>query len=237
VGVVGRTGAGKSSLIAALYRLAEISSDNITVDTMDCSTVSLKTLRQSMAIFPQEPVMFRGTLRSNVDPFNLHSTEEIVHALRNFLLEHLVDSKDGLGTHVELLGTKFSLGTQQLICLARAMFNPSRILLLDEATTALDSDTNAAFQEVLKKDFSHRTIVTIAHLLDTIIDFDRILVMYAGDVAELDSPFRKRGMKNVSSGDIFSQVETIFSQSGDNFVSPPVFVTTIPAFRVLNKFE
>jgi len=170
---------------------------------MDCSTLSLKTLRQSMAIIPQEPVMFGGTLRSNVDPFNLHSTEEIVHALRNCLLEHLLDSKDGLDTHVELLGTNFSLGTQQLICL-RAMCNPSRILLLDEATAALDSDMNAAVQEVLKKHFSHRTIVTIAHLLDTIIDSDRILViMYAGAVAAFDSPFRKRGMKNVSSGDIF----------------------------------
>jgi ATP-binding cassette subfamily C (CFTR/MRP) protein 1 len=188
VGVVGRTGAGKSSLIAALYRLAEISSGNITVDTMDCSTVSLKTLRQSMAIIPQEPVMFGGTLRSNVDPFNLHSSEDIIHALRNCLLEHLLDSKDGLGTHVETLGTNFSLGTQQLICLARAMLNPSRILLLDEATAALDSDTNAAVQEVLKKHFSHRTIVTIAHRLDTIIDSDRILVMNAGVVAEFEPP-------------------------------------------------
>jgi ABC-type multidrug transport system fused ATPase/permease subunit len=188
IGVVGRTGAGKSSLIAALYRLAEISDGKIHVDSMDCSTVSLKTLRQSMAIIPQEPVMFGGTIRTNVDPFNLHSTEEILDALRKCLLGHLVDTGDGMDTKVETLGSNFSLGTQQLMCLARAMLNPSRILLLDEATAALDSDTNAAVQHVLKSYFSHRTILTIAHRLDTIIDSDRILVMNAGVVAEFDRP-------------------------------------------------
>ncbi|KAI2499416.1 Abc transporter [Fragilaria crotonensis] len=189
VGVVGRTGAGKSSLIVALYRLAEISAGKIHVDSIDCSRVNLNKLRRSMAIIPQEPVMFGGTLRTNLDPFNEHDDKELLEALHKCLLGAMVDShEDGLNAEVETMGTNFSLGTQQLICLARAMLNPSRILLLDEATAALDSDTNAAVQKVLKDHFSDRTIFTIAHRLDTIIDSDRILVMNAGVVSEFASP-------------------------------------------------
>jgi ABC-type multidrug transport system fused ATPase/permease subunit len=189
IGVVGRTGAGKSSLIVALYRLAEISEGKIHVDSVDCSTVSLNKLRSSMAIIPQEPVMFGGTLRTNLDPFNLHTDKELMDVLHKCLLGPVVDaSEDGLQAKVEVMGSNYSLGTQQLICLARAMLNPSRILLLDEATAALDSNTNAAVQEVLKAHFSDRTIFTIAHRLDTIIDSDRILTMNAGVVAEFAHP-------------------------------------------------
>ena len=189
VGVVGRTGAGKSSLIVALYRLAEISQGTIQVDNIDCSRVNLNKLRRSMAIIPQEPVMFGGTLRTNLDPFHEHDDKELLEALHKCLLGAMVDAhEDGLDTKVEVMGANFSLGTQQLICLARAMLNPSRILLLDEATAALDSDTNAAVQTVLKDHFSDRTIFTIAHRLDTIIDSDRILVMNAGVVSEFAPP-------------------------------------------------
>jgi ABC-type multidrug transport system fused ATPase/permease subunit len=189
IGVVGRTGAGKSSLIVALYRLAEISEGKIHVDSIDCSCVNLNRLRSSMAIIPQEPVMFGGTLRSNLDPFNKHQDEEILDVLHKCLLGPMVDAnEEGLEAKVDVLGSNFSLGTQQLICLARAMLNPSRILLLDEATAVLDSDTNVAVQHVLKAHFSDRTIFTIAHRLDTIIDNDRILVMNAGVVAEFDRP-------------------------------------------------
>jgi ABC-type multidrug transport system fused ATPase/permease subunit len=191
IGVVGRTGAGKSSLIVALYRLAEISSGKISVDNIDCASVSLNKLRRSMAIIPQEPVMFGGTLRTNLDPFHEHDDKELYEVLRKCLLGHMVDgNEEGLDAKVEVMGSNYSLGTQQLICLARAMLNPSRILLLDEATAALDSDTNAAVQQVLQDHFSHRTIFTIAHRLDTIIDSDRILVVNAGVVAEYDRPDR-----------------------------------------------
>jgi ABC-type multidrug transport system fused ATPase/permease subunit len=142
-----------------------------------------------MAIIPQEPIMFGGTLRTNLDPFNEHSDEEIFDVLYKCLLGPVVEAnEDGLEAKVETMGSNYSLGTQQLICLARAMLNPSRVLLLDEATAALDSDTNAAVQQVLKEHFSDRTIFTIAHRLDTIIDSDRILVMNAGVVAEYDPP-------------------------------------------------
>ena len=142
-----------------------------------------------MAIIPQEPVMFGGTIRSNLDPFNERTDEELYDVLYKCLLRNILDaSEDGLNTKVEILGANFSLGTQQLICLARAMLNPSPILLLDEATAALDSDTNAAVNEVLKTHFADRTIFTIAHRLDTIIESDRILTVSAGVVAEYDRP-------------------------------------------------
>jgi ATP-binding cassette, subfamily C (CFTR/MRP), member 1 len=189
IGVVGRTGAGKSSLIVALYRLAEISAGEVHVDFIDCSKVNLNKLRRSMAIIPQEPVMFSGTIRTNLDPFYERSEEELMDVLYKCLLGPMLEhSEDGLDTKVEPMGANFSLGTQQLMCLARAMLNPSRILLLDEATAALDSDTNNAVQEVLRTHFSDRTIFTIAHRLDTVIDSDRILTMSDGVVFEFERP-------------------------------------------------
>lgn len=142
-----------------------------------------------MAIFPQEPVMFGGTLRSNLDPFNERSEEELMHILEKWLLGPVVAANpDGLYAKVEVLGASFSLGTQLLICLARAMLNPSPMLLLDEATAALDSDTNAVVTKVLTTHFSDRTIFTIAHRLDTIIESDRIVTVSAGVVAEYERP-------------------------------------------------
>jgi ATP-binding cassette, subfamily C (CFTR/MRP), member 1 len=189
IGVVGRTGAGKSSLIVALYRLAKIKRGHIEVDGVDCGNIGLHTLRSSMAIIPQEPVMFGGTLRSNLDPFDEHNDEELMDVLNKCLLGPMVKaSPDGLFTRVESMGANFSLGTQQLICLARAMLNPSRILLLDEATAALDAETNVKVGQVLHEHFSDRTIFTIAHRLDTIIESDRILTVSAGVVAEYDAP-------------------------------------------------
>ena len=159
------------------------------MDSIDCSSVNLNKLRSSMAIIPQEPVMFGGTLRTNLDPFNQRTDEELMDVLYKCLLGSVVEAnEDGLDAKVELLGANYSLGTQQLICLARAMLNPSRVLLLDEATAALDSDTNAAVNEVLKAHFSDRTIFTIAHRLDTIIESDRILTVSSGVVAEFDRP-------------------------------------------------
>jgi ABC-type multidrug transport system fused ATPase/permease subunit len=169
--------------------LAEVSVGKIEVNSVDCSFVNLNTLRSRMAIIPQEPVMFGGTLRTNLDPFNQHTDEELIDILYKCLLGPVVEAnEDGLDAKVEPLGANYSLGTQQLICLARAMLNPSPILLLDEATAALDSDTNAAVNEVLKTHFSDRTIFTIAHRLDTIIESDRILTVSAGVVAEYDRP-------------------------------------------------
>lgn len=166
-----------------------MASGKIEVDSVDCSTVNLTALRKSMAIIPQEPVMFGGTLRTNLDPFNERTDKELLDILYKCLLGPVFEADpDGLNAHVEPMGANYSLGTQQLICLARAMLNASPILLLDEATAALDSDTNAAVNEVLKTHFADRTIFTIAHRLDTIIESDRILTLSAGIVAEYDRP-------------------------------------------------
>jgi ABC-type multidrug transport system fused ATPase/permease subunit len=169
--------------------LAEISAGKIEVDSIDCSFVNLNKLRSSMAIIPQEPVMFGGTVRSNLDPFNQYDDEKLLDVLYKCLLGPVLEANEGgLDAKVEPLGSNFSLGTQQLICLARAMLNPSCILLMDEATAALDSDTDAAVQKVLKEHFSERTIFTIAHRLDTVINSDRILAIDSGVVAEYERP-------------------------------------------------
>jgi ABC-type multidrug transport system fused ATPase/permease subunit len=189
VGVVGRTGAGKSSLIVALYRLTEPSDGTIRVDGVDVGRLALATLRRRIAIIPQEPVMFSGTLRTNLDPLGLRPDAELLAAAEACLLGPLLaGSEGGLDMPVDFAGGNFSLGQQQLVCLARAMLNPSKLLLLDEATAALDAETDAAVQRVLRQHFADRAVLTIAHRLDTIIDSDRILVLDAGRVVELAPP-------------------------------------------------
>ena len=189
IGIVGRTGAGKSSLIMALFRLAPPGVGAVRIDGVDVSQLALKDLRQRIAIIPQEPVMFEGTLRSNLDPFAERTDAELLEALERCLLRDTVAGHpDGLLQPVESMGANFSLGQQQLVCLARALLNKSRLLLLDEATAALDAETDAMVQRVVRSAFADRTVMTIAHRLDTIIDSDRILVMDAGRVAEFDSP-------------------------------------------------
>jgi len=185
VGVAGRTGAGKSSLIMGMFRMAYVSEGSIRLDGEDINKFTLSEFRKRLAIIPQEPVMFKGTLRSNLDPFGEKTDDDLKYALESCLLK---DLGDNLLAPVAHMGGNFSLGQQQLLCLARAMLNSSKLLLLDEATAALDSDTDAAVQRILRANFTDRTMVTIAHRLGTIIDSDKILVMDAGLVAEFDTP-------------------------------------------------
>jgi len=194
VGVAGRTGAGKSSLIMAIFRLANLSQGSVHIDGIDIGKLTLGELRRRIAIIPQEPVMFCGSLRSNLDPFGERTDDQLLKVLDSCLLNDMLQSHpDMLNMYVAHRGANFSLGQQQLLCLARAMLNPSKLLLLDEATAALDSDTDAAVQRVLRTNFADRTTITIAHRLDTIIDSDKILVMDAGKVAEFDSPYNLLG--------------------------------------------
>ena len=202
VGIVGRSGAGKSSLIQALFRLAPASEGVIRVDGVDVSQLVLNALRKSIAILPQEPVMFEGTLRSNLDPFGQLTDVELTDALDKCLLRDVLDNHaKGLLQPVSSSGSNFSLGQQQLVCLARALLNNSTVLLLDEATASLDAETDKKVQGILRSAFASRTILTIAHRIDTVIDSDRILVMDAGRVAEFASP-----------AELLSNDSSIFSQ-------------------------
>lgn len=200
VGVAGRTGAGKSSLIMTLFRLVGLSQGAVRIDGIDVGTLHLGELRRRIAIIPQEPVMFKGTIRSNLDPFSERTDAELLVVLERCMLGGL-----RLDQAVEAMGANFSLGQQQLLCLARAMLNPSKLLVLDEATAALDLATDALVQRVLRTEFADRTVITIAHRLDTIIDSDRILVLDAGRVAEFASPHELLNRPGSIFGDLCRQ--------------------------------
>ena len=189
IGVVGRTGAGKSSLAVCLFRLVEIEEGQILVDGVDISDVQLSTLRSRLAIIPQDPVLFVGTIRYNLDPFNNFSDSEVWDVLEKTHLKQMVtELQGGLQTKVIENGENFSVGERQLLCMARALLRHSKILILDEATASIDSETDKLVQKTIRSCFSDCTLLTIAHRINTVMDSDRILVLQDGYVAEFDTP-------------------------------------------------
>ncbi|PYI28928.1 putative ABC multidrug transporter [Aspergillus indologenus CBS 114.80] len=212
VGIVGRTGAGKSSIMSALFRLTELSGGKIHIDGVDIATVGLYDLRTRLSIIPQDPTLFKGTIRSNLDPFNEHTDLELWSALRK---AHLVDQEGAeksldegtatpaltdtstpvqkrlhLDTVVEEDGLNFSLGQRQLMALARALVRDSRVIVCDEATSSVDFETDQKVQETMAHGFEGKTLLCIAHRLRTILQYDRICVMGQGQIAEMDTPLR-----------------------------------------------
>ncbi|EPS34615.1 hypothetical protein PDE_09579 [Penicillium oxalicum 114-2] len=190
IGVVGRTGAGKSSLTLALFRIIEPSNGTISIDGLDVTSIGLFDLRGRLAIIPQDPAMFEGTLRDNLDPRHVHDDTELWSVLDHAKLKDHVASMEGqLDAQVQEGGSNLSQGQRQLVSLARALLTPSNILVLDEATAAVDVETDALLQRTLRSNvFQERTIITIAHRINTIIDSDRIVVLDKGRVAEFDTP-------------------------------------------------
>uniref|UniRef100_A0A669EBL1 Multidrug resistance-associated protein 4 n=1 Tax=Oreochromis niloticus TaxID=8128 RepID=A0A669EBL1_ORENI len=189
VGIVGRTGAGKSSLISALFRLAE-PEGRITIDGFLTSEIGLHTLRQKMSIIPQDPVLFTGTMRKNLDPFKQHTDEDLWNALQEVQMKAMVDELPSkLETVLTESGSNFSVGQRQLVCLARAILRKTRILIIDEATANVDPRTDGLIQQTIRDKFQECTVLTIAHRLNTIIDCDRILVLDAGRIQEYDEPY------------------------------------------------
>lgn len=189
VGIVGRTGAGKSSLTLALFRLIEPASGSIIIDGVDISQIGLHDLRSRLTIIPQEPVLFSGTLRLNLDPFNIHSDEDIWTALEHSHLKNFVLAlASGLLHEVTEGGENLSVGQRQLICLARALLRKTKILVLDEATAAVDLQTDDLIQSTIRKEFANCTVLTIAHRLNTIMDSNRVIVLDSGTIKEFDSP-------------------------------------------------
>uniref|UniRef100_A0A8C3DMH5 Multidrug resistance-associated protein 4 n=1 Tax=Corvus moneduloides TaxID=1196302 RepID=A0A8C3DMH5_CORMO len=189
VGIVGRTGAGKSSLIAALFRLAE-PEGRIWIDKYLTSELGLHDLRKKISIIPQEPVLFTGTMRKNLDPFNEYTDEELWNALEEVQLKEVVeDLPNKMETQLAESGSNFSVGQRQLVCLARAVLKKNRILIIDEATANVDPRTDELIQKTIRETFAHCTVLTIAHRLNTIIDSDRIMVLDAGRLKEYGEPY------------------------------------------------
>ncbi|ORZ34436.1 P-loop containing nucleoside triphosphate hydrolase protein [Catenaria anguillulae PL171] len=188
VGIVGRTGSGKSTLLVALLRIVEICGGKITIDGVDLSKIGLRDLREKIAIIPQEPVLFLGTVRSNLDPFNKATEDEIWRALKAVhLADSIMDMPLKLESPVIENGKNFSLGQRQLFCIARAILSRTKILVLD-ATAAIDMQTDELIQNAIKENFASLTVLTIAHRLNTIIASDRVLLMDAGQALEFDEP-------------------------------------------------
>lgn len=187
IGIVGRTGAGKSSVLSLILRLFEYEAGTITIDGVDISSISLTTLRSAIAVIPQDPVLFSGTIRFNLDPFSSYTDLQLHDVLRRCGLHDVVMSQpEGLEAMVAENGSNWSTGQRQLICLCRAMLKNSRIIMLDEATASVDFETDSFIQQAIR--FSTSTFLTIAHRLNTIADYDIIMVMAAGKVVEFDSP-------------------------------------------------
>ncbi|XP_029065756.1 multidrug resistance-associated protein 4 isoform X1 [Monodon monoceros] len=189
VGIVGRTGAGKSSLIAALFRLSE-PEGKIWIDKILTTEIGLHDLRKKMSIIPQEPVLFTGTMRKNLDPFNEHTDEELWNALEEVQLKEAIEDLPGkMDTELAESGSNFSVGQRQLVCLARAILRKNRILIIDEATANVDPRTDELIQKKIREKFAQCTVLTIAHRLNTIIDSDRIMVLDSGRLKEYDEPY------------------------------------------------
>lgn len=189
IGIVGRTGAGKSSLTLALFRIVEAAGGRIVIDGVPIEKLGLQQLRSRLTIIPQDPVLFGGTLRGNVDPFGKYSDDEVWASLERAHLKSFVKgTSSGLLHEVAEGGENLSIGQRQLVCLARALLRKTKLLVLDEATAAIDLETDNLIQTTIREEFKDCTVLTIAHRLNTILDSDRVMVMDKGEVVELDHP-------------------------------------------------
>jgi ABC-type multidrug transport system fused ATPase/permease subunit len=213
VGIVGRTGSGKSTMALSFFRFLEPSSGSISIDGIDITKIGIQDLRSRMTIIPQDAILFSGTIRTNLDPFNEHSDEELWESLDRAHLTrpsqrlkkdspvssssntvngeegHSVSSITRLEQKVSDGGNNFSQGQRQLLCLARALLKNSKLIIMDEATASVDFETDSKIQDTIRQEFTNSALLTIAHRLHTIIDYDRVLVLEQGKVIEFDTPY------------------------------------------------
>jgi ATP-binding cassette subfamily C (CFTR/MRP) protein 4 len=188
IGIIGRTGAGKSSLIAVLFRLFHFEG-SVVIDNVDTKSIPLTELRSKITVIPQDPLLFLGSLRKNLDPFGQYPDHQLWTALDVFQLKQVVSNLPlGLDSMVSERGSNFSVGQRQLLCLVRAMLKESKIIVLDEATANVDLETDELIQSSIRKKFQNCTVLTIAHRVNTVIDSDKILVMDEGLVVEFGQP-------------------------------------------------
>lgn len=190
VGIVGRTGAGKSSLVTALLRLVELDDGQIILDGVDIKSIGLRRLRSSIAVIPQDPVLFSGSIKSNLDPFEQFADERLVDVLVRVGLwtNESGSAVKSLEDQVLQDGSNFSAGQRQLLVIARALLDGAGVVICDEATAAIDAEADSRIQRVLRTDFAKATTLTVAHRLNTIMDSTHILVMSDGKAVEFDTP-------------------------------------------------
>ena len=188
IGVVGRTGAGKSSLVSALFRMPQ-PTGQVIIDDVDIGKINIQSARQAMSVITQNPILFTGSLRMNLDPFKKYADKELWGALEEASLKAMVENlSNQLNEEIKECGSNFSVGERQLLCLARALLKRSKIIIMDEATANVDYKTDQLIQETIRTKFKNCTVITIAHRLNTIIDYDRVLVLENGQVVEYDKP-------------------------------------------------
>nr|XP_028955922.1 ABC transporter C family member 3-like [Malus domestica] len=190
-GIVGRTGSGKSTLIQTLFRIVDPSAGQILIDSIDISSIGLHDLRSRLSIIPQDPTMFEGTVRSNLDPLEEYTDEQIWEALDKCQLGDEVRKKEGkLDSTVSENGENWSMGQRQLVCLGRVLLKKSKVLVLDEATASVDTATDNLIQQTLREHFTDCTVITIAHRITSVLDSDMVLLLSHGLIEEYDSPAR-----------------------------------------------
>ena len=191
VGIVGRTGAGKSSVVAAMCQMPN-ANGQIMIDGVDISSINVRSARVALAVISQNPFLFNGTLRDNLDPESVYSDEEVWYVLKEVRLINLLQERnltcDQLHLPVTGNGNNFSVGERQLLCLARVLLRDAKIVILDEATASVDFNTDQILQHVIRSELQGRTVLTIAHRVETVLDYDRILVIDGGKVVEFDTP-------------------------------------------------
>ncbi|KAJ6326665.1 hypothetical protein OIU78_013703 [Salix suchowensis] len=203
IGIVGRTGSGKTTLISTLFRLVEPMEGKIIIDGLDISTIGLHDLRAQVGIIPQDPTLFRGSVRYNLDPLSEHTDLQIWEVLEKCQLQEAIQQKDeGLNAKVAQDGSNWSMGQRQLFCLGRALLKRSRILVLDEATASIDNSTDAILQKTIRTEFSDCTVITVAHRIPTVMDCTKVLAITDGKLAEYDEPLNLMNKE----GSLFGQL-------------------------------
>ncbi|KAL0903975.1 hypothetical protein M5K25_026041 [Dendrobium thyrsiflorum] len=191
IGIVGRTGSGKTTLIGALFRLVEPAGGRIIIDGIDIAKIGLHDLRSRFGIIPQDPTLFHGSVRYNLDPLAAYTDQQIWEVLEKCQLrEAVLEKGSGLDSLVVEDGSNWSMGQRQLFCLGRALLKKSRILVLDEATASIDNATDAILQKTIRTEFADTTVITVAHRIPTVMDCTMVLVVGDGKLIEYDEPLK-----------------------------------------------